>query len=478
MIKFNPFIQNFDYVGDTTDDSLTADVDYYISTTGSDIDGDGSVDNPFETIQHAIDILPKNLGGHQVYIYLLDGSYVQDTDIERFFSGNITITSFSGDATLVDITAGMGNAFSVLNCLTRITISNMRLTATSPNHLIFIGDSPSDINDIIFQDNGIVSPSRAIVCNEFSYIRVWNNIDGVNQVDEGITVEGGQVVADLDSFPIGTVPYTIIGGVLINSETGFIKAPTTAPTADYYVVNKKYIDETGGKVDGNIYFPSDSVPTERKVWVDDQIVTDTGGNDLSLYAGKGNGNGDGGNANLVAGTGGATGLGGNAVLQGGDSAITSGDAMLLGGSGTNNNTGGNSVIGSGSGNGTGNAGEVIIVTGNAGEYGAGSLITISGTNGGALAADGEGYGTSVTIGSCSATHGNNDGGDVNIGVGSGTGTGRDGFINLMGQTKINGNYILPSNVVADGTYTMGLGLTQNGTITISGGLITAIQECI
>ena len=32
--------------------------------------------------------------------------------------------------------------------------------------------------------------------------------------------------------------------------------------------------------------------------------------------------------------------------------------------------------------------------------------------------------------------------------------------------------------VADGTYTVGIGSTQNGTITTKGGIITAIQEAI
>jgi len=32
--------------------------------------------------------------------------------------------------------------------------------------------------------------------------------------------------------------------------------------------------------------------------------------------------------------------------------------------------------------------------------------------------------------------------------------------------------------VADGTYTVGIGTTQNGTITIVNGLITAIQQAI
>jgi len=76
---------------------LTGDITIYVSTTGSDITGDGTQVNPFKTIQHAIDILPKDLGGYAVIINVADGTYNEDIRILGFHSGEIYIrTSMPG----------------------------------------------------------------------------------------------------------------------------------------------------------------------------------------------------------------------------------------------------------------------------------------------------------------------------------------------------------------------------------------------
>jgi hypothetical protein len=63
------------------------------------------------------------------------------------------------------------------------------------------------------------------------------------------------------------------------------------------------------------------------------------------------------------------------------------------------------------------------------------------------------------------------------------------FDNLVNQVNAKTNEIiakvneapapdLPLTRVADGTYTVGIGGTTNGTITVSNGIITAIQEAV
>ena len=70
--------------------TLSSDVNLYVATTGSDITGDGTISNPFRTIQYAIDILPKDLGGCTATILLADGAYDQ-IYIAEFHSGVLTI---------------------------------------------------------------------------------------------------------------------------------------------------------------------------------------------------------------------------------------------------------------------------------------------------------------------------------------------------------------------------------------------------
>lgn len=64
----------------------------------------------------------------------------------------------------------------------------------------------------------------------------------------------------------------------------------------------------------------------------------------------------------------------------------------------------------------------------------------------------------------------------NVGIGLGTPNYK---LDVAGDINVGSGSSLYTNgtrAVADGTYTVGLGLTQNGTITITGGIITAIQQ--
>lgn len=82
---------------------LTSDITLYVSTIGSDILGDGTQSNPFKTIQHAIDILPKDLGGYSAYIIVSNGTYDEDLWISGFNSGLVNILSNSPESTNTDV---------------------------------------------------------------------------------------------------------------------------------------------------------------------------------------------------------------------------------------------------------------------------------------------------------------------------------------------------------------------------------------
>ncbi|MDF2885792.1 MAG: hypothetical protein K0R23_177 [Lacrimispora sp.] len=66
---------------------LTGDVNTYVSTTGSDTTGDGTSAKPYRTIQHAINSIPKDLGGYTVIITVSDGTYPEDIMIRGFGNG-------------------------------------------------------------------------------------------------------------------------------------------------------------------------------------------------------------------------------------------------------------------------------------------------------------------------------------------------------------------------------------------------------
>ncbi|WP_124065985.1 hypothetical protein [Clostridium sp. E02] len=73
--------------------SLHSNVTYYVATTGSDTTGNGSELNPFRTIQHAIDVLPKDLGGYDANITVFNGTYDEDVVINGYCNGYISLKS-------------------------------------------------------------------------------------------------------------------------------------------------------------------------------------------------------------------------------------------------------------------------------------------------------------------------------------------------------------------------------------------------
>lgn len=72
-------------------DTLTENVTVYVSTGGSDADGDGSSEAPFAKIQTAINALPKNLGGFTAKIDIAAGTYNERIEVDGFSGGQLVI---------------------------------------------------------------------------------------------------------------------------------------------------------------------------------------------------------------------------------------------------------------------------------------------------------------------------------------------------------------------------------------------------
>lgn len=76
--------------------TLTQDVTIYVDTSGNDVEGDGSFDAPYKTIQKAIDSIPKHLGGHTAEILIDFGVYPERLVVEGFSSGRLIIGRYGG----------------------------------------------------------------------------------------------------------------------------------------------------------------------------------------------------------------------------------------------------------------------------------------------------------------------------------------------------------------------------------------------
>ena len=86
---------------DSKKDCLSENVTVYVATNGSDIDGDGSADAPFRTIQAAVDALPKDLDGHTAEISINDGTYTERVVVNGFTSGRLIVGKYGKNFTIV-----------------------------------------------------------------------------------------------------------------------------------------------------------------------------------------------------------------------------------------------------------------------------------------------------------------------------------------------------------------------------------------
>lgn len=72
-------------------DALVEDVIVYVTNSGSDVNGNGSSDAPFATVQKAVDALPKNLNGHKAEISVDFGTYPERVIVENFHGGRLVV---------------------------------------------------------------------------------------------------------------------------------------------------------------------------------------------------------------------------------------------------------------------------------------------------------------------------------------------------------------------------------------------------
>lgn len=84
------------------------DIHFYISPDGADLDGDGTIERPFATVQYAISQLPRIRGEFTYYIHLESGTYYgftldgMDVEICGFADDKMTTISFSGSVNIIN----------------------------------------------------------------------------------------------------------------------------------------------------------------------------------------------------------------------------------------------------------------------------------------------------------------------------------------------------------------------------------------
>lgn len=152
---------------------LTADKMYFVSTTGSDLTGDGSVGNPWATLQHAIDYFQSHIDfcGFTIRLQLAAGTvgtpnvYAGASIGNLVGGGNLMIETSDGDPATTTI-SGTGTALRIYtDCATATFFGGMKIISTG--YLIYMSDNCTAVMGTPNCLNLTLGPCVAMInCND------------------------------------------------------------------------------------------------------------------------------------------------------------------------------------------------------------------------------------------------------------------------------------------------------------------------
>lgn len=228
---------------DSKADTLTKDVTLYVTNTGNDASGDGSVDSPFRTIQAAINTVPKNMGGHTVTIDIEAGTYEERLIINGFSGGRLVIGVY-GRSTLVR-GIDIDNSSVIVTNISKITYAegfngNLFDVDNGSNVLISQGIAIDGTNGGLV--GGLEVRSNSVVSvdsnNQMTFTNLFSAIGasrgstvalariGGSSVYFGITVGFGSVVSYDTSTLVADVGNEAANGSRIYAGNGTINFAT------------------------------------------------------------------------------------------------------------------------------------------------------------------------------------------------------------------------------------------------------------
>lgn len=214
---------------------VSGDIYYYVSPTGSDSTGEGTITSPWKTISHAINQAPRFLNGYGVYIFLADGTYTIGTvNVQGVVGGPIGIfgQNFDPDTVLIEDQSGSPGGFFIQDCEANFLYLSMK-TYNNNNPFIISYGHTLNVDTCKFGDNGNTN-TVGIQCN-FGTTFVYNcgDIDA-NKISTGVRGAGG--IITVDGIPFGD---TYVG----TSNKGFVnEGPGIYGSTDWFV------DINGNKV--------------------------------------------------------------------------------------------------------------------------------------------------------------------------------------------------------------------------------------
>lgn len=267
-------------LGSITRLKSTANINFYISTTGSDVTGDGSAGNPWATPQHAADTIGQNidLNSFTAFVNMADGSYVGP--VINFYSsalgnqifptgGGIHFIGHVGDNTKVTWTIN-SNGFSVFDTETPCNIYVDWVTLSPSTSSVWGFTLDSNFSFIVFNNCRFAAPvggsnrdcvitfnaNSIIILNAIEIVGNWNSVLKTSNNGPQVSVQFlGQFI--LTGTPAWAEAFVSIADLsqAFGNVSGFTG---TATGKRYSAVSNGVIDTNGG---GANYFPGNVAGT-------------------------------------------------------------------------------------------------------------------------------------------------------------------------------------------------------------------------
>ncbi len=214
--------------------TLSAQTEYYVSTSGSDVSGTGSSSSPWATLQHAIDNVSDPSTAN--IIHVATGTYTETVSINRSFK-NLTISGAGAETTTIQAASTSSTAsnrvFTITNgqtiLLSGMTIRYGKTPANENGGGVYNGTGALTVTNCSFIDNEAASFGGGVY-NEGT-VNVSNSTFSGNSASN---CGGGY--ADYDGVKDEITNCTFFNNNS-NNGAGIFLNSDSSPASSYFVTN-------------------------------------------------------------------------------------------------------------------------------------------------------------------------------------------------------------------------------------------------
>ena len=198
----------------------------YVAKSGNDASGEGTENNPFATIQKAIDSISKNINNKEITIIVKAGTYAENVKISGFYGGMLRINC---------------NNVSI----TSLTVADTNLTITGAN--LSLGGGSSLISFYVNNGANVICQAPLTITGGLTGLDVTNGSKFVATQNVTVNTAMYAVLAEHASI---VYLYNLLGS---GSDTGVLADSAFVILNGYAagVASTQYVTESGGRIYAN-----------------------------------------------------------------------------------------------------------------------------------------------------------------------------------------------------------------------------------